>query len=329
MESNGNRNHTLDVIKLIAAFFVVFIHVPFYGVVGEVVTLLARFAVPVFFMTSGFFCYENDNKTILRKIKKLGQILIFTALLYNLTNLLAAYLAGGIGAVGDYFLRFVDVTGWIKLLFFNLPFSATRLWFLYALIYVYFMQMLFNKCNVSDKAILVVSISAIMLHFLFGSMLPYFGRTTDDYICRNFLLMGYPFFGFGLLFRRYRNNHSDAMHGVLFVVGCVLSLVPMFYESLAQISIGTLVMVFTLFSYALKKATATYPGWVLDLCDCSLGIYIFHRPVTVVLEKIVSEINLSENVIVSGIAIPLLVCLFSALVSLLFVKLTTLKKKTV
>ena len=45
----------LDALKIVAAFFVVCIHVHFPGDLGRCVIAVARFAVPFFFMVSGFF----------------------------------------------------------------------------------------------------------------------------------------------------------------------------------------------------------------------------------------------------------------------------------
>ena len=135
MKAKISRNHTLDVIKLAAAFLVVFIHVPFRGIAGETVKLFSRVAVPVFFMTSGYFAYNNDSKTIIRKIRKITGILIFASCLYNFTNLFTEFISSGVSGITDYFLRFAEIKGWLNLILFNLPFSATRLWFLFALIY--------------------------------------------------------------------------------------------------------------------------------------------------------------------------------------------------
>ena len=51
------KNMTLELIKLFAAYMVVFIHVMFQGEFGVLVDALARFAVPLFFWVSGFFSY--------------------------------------------------------------------------------------------------------------------------------------------------------------------------------------------------------------------------------------------------------------------------------
>ena len=51
------RNKSLDAVKAIAACLVVCIHVSFPGQAGQLVKVLARCAVPFFFMVSGYFWY--------------------------------------------------------------------------------------------------------------------------------------------------------------------------------------------------------------------------------------------------------------------------------
>ena len=46
------RNRTLDMVKAICAYAVVLIHVHFPGHARIIANVLARFAVPVFFMVS-------------------------------------------------------------------------------------------------------------------------------------------------------------------------------------------------------------------------------------------------------------------------------------
>ena len=56
------RNHVLDAEKAVAAYMVVFLHLHFPGVTGEIFNAAARFAVPFFFMISGYFCWRKDGK---------------------------------------------------------------------------------------------------------------------------------------------------------------------------------------------------------------------------------------------------------------------------
>lgn len=325
MNTKALRNHTLDVTKLLAAFLVVFIHVPFHGVFGEIVVHLSRVAVPIFFMTSGYFAYKNTENTLLRKAKKLVGILLFAIILYNLIDAALAFFDGGTKGVLDHFLG-ISYMDCLKLAVFNLPPFSTRLWFLFALIYVYLLHLLFNKLKFSNAVIFVFSLCALAVHFLLGDVLPAFGVDIPDYAGRNFLLFGYPFFCLGLFFRRNEEKILQTSPKILILcalLGCVLSLAPMFYTSVSQISIGTLLLLFAIFVFSLQKADLTYPSWVLALCECSLGIYIFHRPVTTVLNKFFSVIT-ADSAIISGFILPPLVCICTTVFVLI---LKTIQKK--
>ena len=68
MEQAG-RNARLNLLKGFACIGVVFIHVTFPGVFGQIIKDAAGFAVPVFFLTSGFYSYFDDNEKAIRKYK--------------------------------------------------------------------------------------------------------------------------------------------------------------------------------------------------------------------------------------------------------------------
>ena len=55
------RNKCLDGMKAIAACMVIFIHIDLPGQTGVFIEALSRFAVPFFFMISGYFCYYNGK----------------------------------------------------------------------------------------------------------------------------------------------------------------------------------------------------------------------------------------------------------------------------
>ena len=65
------RNRTLDMVKAICAYAVVLLHVHFPGNAGIIANVLARFAVPVFFMVSGYFCFRGDDTEFIRIGKKI------------------------------------------------------------------------------------------------------------------------------------------------------------------------------------------------------------------------------------------------------------------
>lgn len=57
----SNRNCSLDFCKGVGCIFVVFIHVTFPGGLGQAVKSLGSFAVPLFFMISGYYCSNSTE----------------------------------------------------------------------------------------------------------------------------------------------------------------------------------------------------------------------------------------------------------------------------
>ena len=55
---NTQKNYTLELLKLFASYMVVFIHIMFYGEMGIIMDTLARFAVPLFFLISGYYSFQ-------------------------------------------------------------------------------------------------------------------------------------------------------------------------------------------------------------------------------------------------------------------------------
>ena len=71
METKENKvmdNTTLHAIKTLACFSVVAIHIWLPGKIGAVYQIIARFAVPMFFLISGFYSYNISKSKIQQRI---------------------------------------------------------------------------------------------------------------------------------------------------------------------------------------------------------------------------------------------------------------------
>lgn len=77
LQKRSDRNVTLDVMKLVASYFVIFIHNKFYGEFGLVVDSIARFAVPLFFISSGYFCFNNPLPKIKAKAIRIAKMFLW------------------------------------------------------------------------------------------------------------------------------------------------------------------------------------------------------------------------------------------------------------
>ena len=137
---SNQKNLVLNVAKLIAAYMVVFIHVSFPGKFGTAMVCLARFAVPFFFIVSGYFSYAKFNQD---NIEKIDKKILTTAFLY--LESIGLYLLIVLGMLRNsekfinWLLAGLNYKGIIKWLFFNKfhNIELEHLWFIGALLYCY------------------------------------------------------------------------------------------------------------------------------------------------------------------------------------------------
>ncbi|MCM7837860.1 acyltransferase family protein [Enterobacter asburiae] len=80
------RNNALDAAKFLACFFIVFVHAGSYSEIGtlwgETLRVMARWAVPFFFLASGFTIGSSDAGGILKRVNKLISILFCGSVIY-------------------------------------------------------------------------------------------------------------------------------------------------------------------------------------------------------------------------------------------------------
>jgi len=80
------RNNALDAAKLLACFFIIVVHVGNYQEVakpiGDFFRVSSRWALPFFFLSSGYLMGLSRNLDIEKKVNKLISILFYSSLLY-------------------------------------------------------------------------------------------------------------------------------------------------------------------------------------------------------------------------------------------------------
>ena len=84
-------NKCLNFAKGVACILVVFIHCQFPPPVGRYVISIARAAVPLFFMVSGYFCFYGDRQRLFerlpQKIRHIARLSIGAVVLYIVWDL--------------------------------------------------------------------------------------------------------------------------------------------------------------------------------------------------------------------------------------------------
>ena len=260
------RNSTLDVYKIIACFLVIFIH-SHVVCTGDVYWVaIARMAVPVFFMISGYYYSSiiqmGKERHYFNKIVRLT--LTFT-ILYGLLGF--RHLGSVIGLE--------NLTNW--LLFNDLPFGG-HLWYLYALIYVLLIVRFVPQLIGSTKS---AYISVIL--FVFNIILSY---NMETLYYRNFLFTGLPYFLLGDFLNTKRvsvQRHSNTVY----ILGTLFLLLFLIAEYKFNMKYGFVtikdhyVMLYplciVLFSFAIKNPNFNRNG---KLSSCgkkySTDIYLYH-----------------------------------------------------
>lgn len=201
----------LDFLKAFCIPFIVFLHT---GVLRDCFSInldpICRFAVPCFFMITGFFYHSVvKNKRDVLQIKKVIVLLIFANTILILLNVVDVFSNGN--SVLDWLLSCVSKGKVFRLLLFNEDiiygsFDSYHIWYLNALLYVLVIAYVFRKIGIF-KVLYYLSPLFLICGFvvecfsqqLFGTN---FSALGSHCYYRNFLTVGIPYFCIGNFFWR-------------------------------------------------------------------------------------------------------------------------------
>lgn len=325
--TENNRNDALDVLKLIAAYMVVFIHFLFYGEAGCIIEALARFAVPVFFMTSGYFSYRNSTEKLKKKINHIIKIYICGVVLYFCFYSVLALGDKGIKGVLWYGFSYLNVRHIIRFILFNVPISSEHLWFLMALAYVYIIQNFVIKWKIKENIFLGCAALLLVAHLIMGVGLSLVGVTVPICLIRNFLFMGYPFFCLGILLRKkeevIRVKVTNKMAVYMVFIGALETVISYFISGKNELYVGSVLMATGLFILALRMKNTPCNANVKKLAGTSTTIYLIHIMIGNTLVRI-----LPTDMALWKFAFPPLVCFVSTLIALLVQKISNKLKRS-
>lgn len=202
-EKSEQRRAEFDVLKFICAFLVICIHSPFPGVFGQYFSALARIAVPIFFMITGFFYSSTAEKNReLKQIKKVFILVLESNALYFLWKCFYSVISGS--GITAYLSSTFTFTNFFWLLLLNRSPFGDHLWYLSALLYVLLIVYAAKRLNLMKVLYLLTPLlligdlvlgkySSLLLHRAFSSVL-----------VRNFLFVGLPYFCIGMLLHKYK-----------------------------------------------------------------------------------------------------------------------------
>ena len=196
----NSENTTLYLMKAIASFFVVCIHISFPRPIGTIVKCFASYAVPLFFMISGYYTFykEKDilNKTINRRIKKICKLAIISFIFYFVLNCIIQIKDENFN---NYIAQIKTKENILKFLILNYttPFIGVgHLWYIFSLIYVYGLVKIVNKYDLYKRSY-IYSIILIIIVYILEVINVKKQLNIDIVYLRNAWTLGFPCFMLG------------------------------------------------------------------------------------------------------------------------------------
>lgn len=324
---NKIRINSIDVLRVIAAVAIIFVHTNYYT---ELTRPIFSFAVPAFFVISGYFyCNAAQEK----KKARIKNILILTLL----SNALYFVYQFAMAVVGHNLQGFMtesfSVKSLCELVFLNeSPFGA-HLWFLTALLYCMIIEYFLSKIKLKKIIYIIMTVVLFVLSLILGKYSLLLLKTEIPVLyVRNFLFAGMPFFLLGKIFKdsdvvKLRiNNIALLLLSVLFAGTTVVEkylLVLYNVNTTREEYISTVFMVICLFILVLKnpcsepsRITEVISGWGRKYI---LIVYIIHPMIIAIVNKIIPQSNIIRTVY--DVLCPLIIFAISLVCAVIYLKI--------
>ena len=274
------KNDCLNVWKGIAAFAVVLIHCTLPGVPGEIIKGIARFAVPLFFLISGYFAYGREDAVLRRREIHILRLYMGAVAVYYLWAAIRYFLSQRTFAQMGAEL-FPDGGRTVSdLLFFNRTAMAPHLWFMGALVYCYLFYRLLARKRLEERAYLLIPV-LLAANLLLGEGRGLTGIAVPVRWIRSFWLTGFPFFLWGSWFACREKQGRLQLHrgaGMALVAGgMLLSSVECLWSGYDELYVGSILTAGGLFSLALAFADLGKGSLLARIGERdSANIYLWH-----------------------------------------------------
>lgn len=284
------RNQAMECFKMVAAIFVVFLHVPFPGKAEGWMLILANSAVPLFFAITGYFNYGASQRTLTRRIKHLLRLYLVAMLASVAFGIITTELTGGssVAFLITYFPKREEIMNW--LLLHQDPRNA-QLWYLtsvclcYLVLYLY--VRFFGDEPVSYRPLYCAAFSLFAVFLALGCLAPVAGLSVPYLLYRNGFFWGLPMFTLGIFLREYQEriltnfNLTSGKLLALALVGCLFGIAQYFTVGMGQAAMGTLLEIPALLLFMTYHPTVTKERGFLSACVGKFGawstyVYILH-----------------------------------------------------
>lgn len=315
----SQRNHSIDIMRCICAFMVVYLHTHYWGGYPMYV---CRCAVPVFMMITGYFLYSEDTDKMALKsqkaIKHLLRILLWSVLFYVLLTLYYCYKTHDFTAFSWPVIMKSFTYAELDNLYFGF-----HLWYLHAVLYALCLLWIALKMKALRLFYVLCPIFLILnLELVKAGLYPIVG----NYHMPTYLSFGIPYLVLGMMVRRYKSN-IFRLPKMLFPGFCIMLLVLLWVEDKWLVSIGitpndkyvtTIFLSFALLSMCSRIVCKQENIFALIGRKNSLDIYIFHNFILFLYFSVSSHLPSFFNDVIFLYGSPLIVFIATWLFSMVF-----------
>lgn len=291
------QNHYLDYWKGIACAAVVFFHTrfPIYTLDG-VLQSMFRFAVPLFFMISGYYSYYEQRDMVTQKLpskmKRIFWINLGGCFYYFVVQMAIGLFGDSHGSVEDTIERFhmlINKRTMVHWLIFNQDPFINIMWFTSALLYCYIIFWGVNHFNQYGLFYRLIPV-LLAIHLVVGNLLILFGVEVNKVYYRNFLLYGIPFFMLGNYFHGHREDIIEKFNMEkcrwMFFLGLLLGIGEWFIVGRREMYLGTILVVISVFIMTMHEPEKKSKSFFTKVGkEYSLFVYIIHYSFIIVLES--------------------------------------------
>jgi len=303
------HNITLDCVKGLACFFIVWMHTNSGGIVNSVIACIARFGIPIFFMVSGYYTYKENKsdytKVLIKKIIHILKLILIATVVYILWQWIAEPLIknGHIPNILNNIERSVHSLNIFNILVLNINPFCGILWFLNALLYCYLIWFIIAK--IEDKRVVYILATIILFVGIFTRALIQYNHTIPEEVninyFRNWLFMGLPFFTIGYCIHYYQDIIIKVFKPKHLIVAAIVGMVMSFAERLAvplEVFVGTVIVSVALFIFAIEKPDLLKIPVINKVGESfCFFIYIVHIIVRDIVLVIYDRVGISNKVV--------------------------------
>lgn len=331
LEGKVKRNLSLDVLKILACFSVVILHV--FGrkmnIGNSMIYYMATFAIPIFFMVNGFLLMNKEVITyqyVMKKIIRMIVVIIVWNIIIALGNFVIKQelINPIIESIKNLIQQGTFYQFWffgsLMLLYSILPklhkwLKENKRTYQIVLITLFFICIAIDVINIiwgirgeeiiTSKIIQTFRLWTWLFYFLLGGYIGKYDLEIKYKERLNFKAMGIMIISFVILYQYligkyiFKDFHAEYFYDNIFI---------MLYSVL-------------IFKGMLSKKCEKYHGMIEKISNCIMGIYILHPFIIRLIGKFYNYENTMVNLFVLLLTIGM-----SMLISIIITKIPKLKK---